>query len=153
MNLPEARPALLARAVLHYGDSTYPVTPNETLPLPAAFDFGNPEACARHILAVMSNASGGHTLRDCRVVLAHDSSAASIVANGAHVYYKVPDQRKLTLTEALARAAAQRLLQLGDVQTDQYGDGYTRAQWRDNIGPPLCDRPARFFNFVMPIDA
>lgn len=153
MNLPEARPAILDRAVLHYGDSVYPVTPNEFLPLPSAFDFGNPEACARHILAVMSNASGGHTLRDCRLWIAHDSSVANIVANGAHVYYAVRDRAKLSVTEALARQAAVRVLQLGDVQTDQYGDGYTRAQWRDNIGPQLCDRPARFVNYVIPFDA
>lgn len=151
MNLPKAAPAILDRAILYYGQSAYPVTPCDTLPIPSAFDFGNPEACARHILAVMSNASGGHTLRDCRVWLAHDSSAANIVANGAHVYYAAPNRAKLTATEALARHAAQHLLQLGDVQADQYGEGYTRAQWRDSIGPQLSDRPPRFFHYVMPL--
>jgi len=135
--MKNTQPALLNRAVLHYGANAYPVTPNKSLPLPPAFDFANGEACARLILAIMSNASGGHTLRDCRVMLAPDGSAANIVCNGAHVYYTVAERPKLTIPELLARHTANGWLWLGDVQTDQYGDGYTRAVWRDSYGPHI----------------
>lgn len=137
MKLPQACPAVLDRAVLCYGSSLYPVKPNETLPLPAVFDFGNPIECARLVMAIMSNASGGHPLRNCRLILAPDQLGASIVCSGAHVHYSVADRPKLTATEALARFAAQRWYMLGDVVTDQYGDGYTRARWRDSHGPRM----------------
>lgn len=121
---------MLKFAILTYGASGYHVKPTEDLPLPAEFDFANPEACAKLIFAVMSNASGGHTLRDCKVGVHLARRTANLTCNGAHVYYTPADlQQPMTLEEAQQAHTERVVYELGSVVTDQYGDGWKRAVW------------------------
>lgn len=121
--------AALQIARLSYGSTSYAVTPNATLPLPTVFDFEHPEEAARQIFAIMSNASGGHPLRDCRVRIHAGRRTANLVANGAHVFYAPPVREKLTVEDALRIERETQVIQLGCVATDQYGNGWKRARW------------------------
>lgn len=124
-------------AHLSYGDRLYPVTPNETLPLPKEFDFSKPEECAKLIFAIMSNASGGHTLRNCKVSITPSRKTANLTCNGVHVFYRDPSfigtLQGLSDEEVHARLEQlqkeRKVYELGNVRTDQYGDGYKRAVW------------------------
>lgn len=114
-------PALLERANLYYGSRAIPVTPHETRPLPPVFDFDNAEQCARLILAIMSDASGGHPMYNCCVWLhAGDNYTANITADGAHVFYSVANRPKYTVDQALARMQTRRVLTLGAVVANNY---------------------------------
>lgn len=131
-NQVEACPAVLNLARLSYGSSQYPVERNETTPLPEAFDFENAEECARLICAVMSNASGGHTIRDCKVRVDPIRRTANITGNGIHVFYRPEVPHPLTkenFEAEIARIDALPRLELGSVVTDQYGEGWKRARW------------------------
>lgn len=127
-------PLQIAR--LYYGTSGYAVKPNDTLPLPAEFDYARPVECARLIMAIMSNASGGHILRDCVLRILPGNKAANITGSGVHVYYCADGPRPaITAEQALARFYATGVMHLGSVRTDQYGDGWRRAVWFDFPGP------------------
>lgn len=120
----------LKLATLSYGSARYDVTPNETLPLPAEFDFDQPEDCARLVAAIMSNASGGHRLRAVRLSIHRKRCTANITAaNGAHVYYAPENSDRLSAEQAAQVFAEATVFMLGDVTTDQYGDGWQRASW------------------------
>jgi hypothetical protein len=128
---------MLAFANLNYGRRAYEVLPNETLPLPQEFDFENAEACARKIFAIMSNASGGHLIKGCKVATNKVNGTANLTGNGVHVFYQIKKRPKVSLKteEEVKQYAAdieanRVVLELGDVVTDQYGDGWTRAVWK-----------------------
>ena len=120
---------MLRISSLSYGSSRYRVEPSELRPLPEEFDFDNPEECARLIFAVMSNASGGHTLSDCTLRYNKRLQRANLTASGCHVYYS--DDRKLSMDEAFCyhRMEDTVTLQLGYVYSDQYEGGWQRARW------------------------
>lgn len=121
---------MLQRAVLMYGTRAYPVTPCPTTPLPESFDFDHPEECARLIFAIMSNASGGHTLRDCTLRLSEQWGRANLTCNGAHVYYKHPGfGNPIEVQDIDSYMNSCTRVNLGTVRTDQYGDGWKRAVW------------------------
>jgi hypothetical protein len=121
--------AVLNLAKLMYGKTGYSVEPNETLPLPESFDFDNAEECARQICAIMSNASGGHTLIDCTLRVDYQDRTANITSSGMHVFYRPVDMPKIGVEEALAKMERIVTIPLGTVATDQYGDGWKRARW------------------------
>lgn len=121
----------LQHASVNYGRSRYPVVSSDLLPLPVEFDFNDEQGCARKILAILSNASGGHTLTDCRVTLHRARRSASIVANGAWAYYASDERARVTVEEALKIERELERIDLGSVRTDQYGDGWKRAIWKD----------------------
>ena len=91
----------LERAVLIYGLRCIAVEPSDLNPLPAEFDFQNPVECARTIFAIMSAASGGHSLHNCTVRIDQKRRTANLTCSGAHVFYAEPDRPKLTVEEAL----------------------------------------------------
>lgn len=115
--------------VLTYGRSACPVKPAEHLPIPATFDFDNPEECARLIFACMSNASGGFTLRNCKLKLDRERQMANLTSTGCHVFYAPTERKKISVAEAIASEQRAEVFQLGIVRTDQYGDGWKRAEW------------------------
>lgn len=119
----------LFRAAICYGSNEYPVEAGPLHPLPPEFDFENPEACARLALAVLSNAAGGHTLRDCRVIYSLERRNAVVSASGAYARYSSPDRSALTVEDALRIMAESITIQLGSVRSDQYGEGWKRAKW------------------------
>lgn len=119
-------------ACLTYGSTQVPVSPSEVTPLPLTFDFTDPEECARKVFAIMSNASGGFKLSDCRVRIHRERQAANLTCNGAHVYYCNRSLPKLTLEQAIAVHEESEVFELGSVRTDQYGEGWSRAVW---VGP------------------
>ncbi len=119
----------LQLACLNYGSSSIPVKSTPDLPLPETFDFDNPVECSKLVFACMSNASGGFRLRDCKVRYNLEHKTANLTAIGVHVYYAVPDAPKLAFDEALLIHANSIIVELGDVQTDQYGGGWERAVW------------------------
>lgn len=119
----------LVFARLNYGSSQYPVEPTSTTPLPVVFDFDNPEESARHIFAVMSNASGGHTLRNCKVRFHRERGSANLTSSGCHVFFHDDDAPKMSLDAVMKFEQEATILHLGDVTTDQYGDGWKRAVW------------------------
>lgn len=119
----------LELAVLTYGTSNYNVEPAAHLPLPTTFDFDKPEECARLVFACMSNASGGFTLRNCKLRVDRERQMANLTSSGCHVFYAPPERRKLSVEEAVAAHQRSEVYQLGIVRTDQYGDGWKRAQW------------------------
>lgn len=116
-------------AHLNYGFTPCAVKPSESIPLPAQFDFDDVEGCARKIFALMSNASGGFLLRDCRVRIHRERKTANLTANGAHVYYADKSLPKLDVEQAIQLMADSEVLDLGSVRTDEYGDGWQRAKW------------------------
>jgi hypothetical protein len=120
---------MLKIATISYGASLYPVRPNEVSPLPAEFDFSDAEACARRIFAIMSNASGGHTLRGCKVRIHAERQTANLTANGCHVFYAPEQRQPLTPEEAVRAMDECQTVELGNVTTDQYGEGWKRARW------------------------
>lgn len=121
---------MLKLANLTYGRQVYPVRADEALPLPAQFDFDRPEECAKLVLAIMSNAGGGHTLSGCRVAINATRKTANITGSGAHVYYAPTDEKKVTSPAELQAMMAERVvIELGNVVTDQYGGGWRRAVW------------------------
>jgi hypothetical protein len=119
----------LVSATIYYGSQPYPVRPNATTPVPETFDFNDVEGCARKVFAVMSNASGGHMIHDCRVHVHHGRQTASLVGNGVAVHYAPLNRSKLTVAEALQAMEERITIQLGRVTTDQYGNGWQRAKW------------------------
>jgi hypothetical protein len=115
--------------VLTYGRSATPVKPASHLPIPTTFDFDNPEECARLIFACMSNASGGFTLRNCKLRIDREWKMANLTSTGCHVFYAPAERQKRSIEEVIAAEQRQEVFQLGIVRTDQYGDGWKRAQW------------------------
>lgn len=105
----------LERAVLTYGSRSIPVEPSELHPLPAEFDFQNPVECARTIFAIMSAASGGHSLHDCKVRVDQERRTANLTCSGAHVFYAEPGRPKMTVKEALDYTRNVHPVQLGSV--------------------------------------
>ena len=119
----------LKRATINYGTRQYHVAGEGTVPLPLQFDFADPEACARKVFAVMSNASGGHAFRDCKVRYHLGRRTANLTSSGCHVYYADDAAPKLDLDKIEAYMAECVTIELGTVSTDQYGDGWERARW------------------------
>lgn len=127
--------AMLNVAQMVIGRAHYRPKPNPVLPLPPLFDFEHPEECARTVLAILSNASGGCLLTECRVALSQSLRAANITASGAHVYYAPPD--KLKTREQLGGDPGEWseqwrdrvVIELGNVVTDEQFDGWKRARW------------------------
>lgn len=121
---------MLKFAHLTYGSTVVSVDPSETTPIPLEFDFNDAEMCARKIFAIMSNASGGHKLRACRLKYHAERQTANLTANGMHVYFAPYGQRVFkTVEEAIKAESECIIVQLGDVVTDQYGEGWKRAVW------------------------
>jgi hypothetical protein len=118
-------------AQLLYGSSRYRVQPNQYTPLPESFDFEHPEKCARKIFAIMSNASGGHLLLDCKVRFHKLRGTANLTCGGAHIFFQTPNLPKLSIDEVCDVVLESTVLNLGHVVTDQYGRGWERAKWRD----------------------
>ena len=81
------------------------------------------------IFAIMSNASGGFTMRDCKLRYDVEDKMANLTAHGCHVSYAVKGRPKIAVEEALARDDRSVTILLGDVATDQYGGGWQRARW------------------------
>lgn len=121
--------AELKFAKLMYGATAYNVDPDVSLPIPTEFDFDRPEECARKVFACMSNASGGHPVRDCRLRIDPVRRTANLTGSGVHVFYSPADLPKVSVDEAIQIALRTVMIDLGDVTTDQYGDGWKRAQW------------------------
>lgn len=129
----------LQLAKLMYGTSTgYNVKPSADLPLPTEFDFDKPEECAKLIFACMSNASGGFRLRNCKVRYNTERQCANLTATGVHIYYADPDAPKLSVEEAMALHTSSVVIELGDVRTDQYGEGWKRAIWMPSDTEEVC---------------
>lgn len=121
--------AKLHFARLVYGSSIYPVEPADHLPIPAEFDFDNAEECARKVLACLSNAAGGFAISNCKLHINPVRRIANITGRGAHAYYAPDKLPKLSLKAALEAAERTATIELGEVSTDQYGDGWQRAKW------------------------
>lgn len=120
-------------ATLFYGATSYAVKPNEITPIPEVFDFDNAVDCAKHIFAVMSNASGGHRLTGCTLRIHKGRRQANLSAMGVHVYYCDDAVPKIAgLEEFVVVESETETFVLGDVVTDQYGRGYERAKWEAN---------------------
>ncbi len=125
----------LIQAVLLYGSSRYPVEANDTLPLPLEFDFNAPEECARKVLAVMSNASGGHKLANCRLRIHRGRKTASITCSGGYARYREDSTPfAFNVEQAMQFDAECEVYELGAVSTDQYGEGWKRARWTHGAG-------------------
>lgn len=122
-------------ATLSYGSTQYPVVPSELSPLPLEFDFNNPEDCARKIFAIMSNASGGHTVRDCKLRINREEKLANLTGSGVHVYYAVKGRAKMSIEQILKLEKEKEVFLLGNVTTDQYGNGWKRATWAEQPEP------------------
>jgi hypothetical protein len=131
----------LFRAAICYGrySNEYLVERGALHPLPAEFDFAQPAECARLILAVMSNAAGGHTLRDCRVFYSMERRTACVSASGAYARYSPAFRPPMTVEEATRIVHESVTIQLGSVTTDQYGEGWKRARWNE---PPVVSQTA-----------
>ncbi len=112
---------------LYYGRSCVKVAPTEHLPIPESFDFANPLECAMKVAAILSNASGGHILRDVKLTINREWQTANVTANGAHAYWSA--DRKLKPEDIQAFVNGSQDYNLGSVRTDQYGDGWKRAVW------------------------
>ena len=128
---------MLKFAHLNYGRKVYPVSPSKALPIPEKFDFTNPEDCARKIFAIMSNASGGHLIKGCKVAVNQANGTVNLTSNGVHVFYEEGSRQKVSLDTAeqikqyVAFIEANTMvIELGEVSADQYGDGWTRATWK-----------------------
>lgn len=126
--------AELKYARLFYGASHYDVDMNDYVPFLTSYCGEDIAAFARQVLAVMSNASGGHRLTRCSVMTFNGH--VQIIASGVTVYYENPDAVKYDLTTLDgAKAYAETferdcvVTHLGEVITDQYGEGYKRAVW------------------------
>lgn len=120
---------MLQQALLHYGTSSYAVQPSEMLPLPVEFDFTDPVTCGRLISAIMCNAGGGHTLRECKVRIHRKRRTALILSSGTFVFYRDPDVGRITVEEALQVEKEIETFTLGAVRSDPYGEGWKRAVW------------------------
>lgn len=127
-------------AKISYGPRSYPVKPSDLFPIPETLDPSAPDFIdqVRSIFAMMSNAGGGHVVRGCKVSTWNGS--VNLSANGVHVFYKDPDAKKISfegmktdeIVEVAKRIDAERtVVELGSVRTDQYGDGWKRAIWKE----------------------
>lgn len=121
---------MLIFARLMYGVSACSVYPTEFTPLPEEFDFDSPVECAKKVFAIMSNASGGHQIKQCMLRVDHVRRIANLTANGVHVFYRPENAAHFAtikeMEEAIERTQTHAL---GTVRTDQYGDGWKRAFW------------------------
>lgn len=124
-------------ARISYGRSTYAVRPGDFVPIPKSIDPNAPDFLdtVRSIFAMMSNASGGHPCIRCKVSVWNES--VNLTAEGVHVFYKNPNARKFDIKNDPAEIAEfaaminrnRLVIELGRVDTDQYGDGWKRAKW------------------------
>ena len=125
-------------AHLTYGTRIYPVRPNEVTPIPATIDPNAPDFLdtVRSIFAMMSNASGGHIIRTCKLSVWNGS--VNLSGDGVHVFYKDPNAKKFAISTDDPEGVAafvelveknRIVMELGSVVTDQYGDGWKRARW------------------------
>lgn len=126
-------------AHLRYGKQIVPVRPTSVIPIPQTIDPSAPDFLdtVRSIFAMMGNASGGHPTYRCKVSVWNGS--VNLTAEGTHVFYKDPDAKKFDIKGDDAALAAfvemiernRVVIELGDVYTDQYGDGWKRAKWKN----------------------
>jgi hypothetical protein len=118
-------------AHLSFGSGLILVKSSDACPLPAEFDFSDPEECARTIFAIMSCQSGGFTLRDCKLAYDPERRSANLTCGGMHVYYQDDAVPEMTGEQAVAYAGNYPGLvrHLGNVRSEGYGDGWKRAQW------------------------
>lgn len=92
----------LTESYLTYGGpNRYPVIPSKQFNIPRVFNFDYPIDCAIDALKVMSQASGGHMLRDCRVIIHRGRKTATVSANGCIVRYRPHDLPGLTAVQAV----------------------------------------------------
>lgn len=133
--------SILQFATLSYGRRQTRVVPTTNVPIPTGLDVRSPFFLThvRNILAMMSNAGGGHPVRNCKVSVFRDS--VNITGDGVHVFFKdptVPPLEKGADDEETTRIfleymntveGEQVVTELGNVVTDQYGDGWMRAVW------------------------
>lgn len=131
---------MLKSATLQYTPtSIVHVKPHAGLPIPAEFDFHNPIRAAKEIAALMSNASGGHVLNNCRLTYNRNCQTATVTALGMAVHY-APEGFKLfsegtSADPNMVRDVITRYqngcttVELGNVVADQYGKGWLRAKW------------------------
>lgn len=129
----------LQKAAITYGASEYEVKADDVWALPVEFNFNDPTRCALQVLAALSEAGGGHTLRDCRVVMHKGRHTATVSANGAYARF-APRERgtPLSAADALRIMGETETIQLGSVTCrggqalQLVGDSYAHAQrrWR-----------------------
>lgn len=134
------KPVLIS-AALYYGNTKVDVHPNDTLPFPVEIDMSNVEESVRQVAAIMSNASGGHTIRNVKYAVNKEAGYVTITGNGMSVYYRDEDVAQQAKDALLALApeervehtmstmARQQVHYVGHVTTDQYGDGWKRPVW------------------------
>jgi hypothetical protein len=119
-------------ARLIYGSRLYPIKPSVHLPIPETFDFENPIECAKTIFAIMSNACGGHTIRRCELRTDQALGMANLTGIGVHVYYApLHHYRTRNIDDVMHMILCTKLYSLGNVSSDQYGDGWKRAIWTE----------------------
>ena len=131
--------SILQFATLSYGARRINVVPTTSTPIPTSLDPASPLFLThvRNIFAMMSNASGGHPIRGCKVAVFRDT--VNLTGEDVHVFFKNPeaDPVKLGSDEAAVKAFVEMVERervvtvLGTVVTDQYGDGWQRARWVD----------------------
>ncbi len=121
---------MLMFARLMYGSSHVPVIPNDSAPIPAAFDFNDIEGCSRKIFAIMSMASGGYPVERCQLRIDPVRMTANLTGNGVHVFYgALKGPAKMTVAEAIEATERTQLFHLGDVRSPAHHEGWKRAVW------------------------
>lgn len=98
------------------GPKMYEVKADDVSNLPTEFDFAKPEQCAVKVLRALSQASGGHSLRDCHVLVHKARHTATVSASGAIARYAPRGERtKLTADEAIRILNETQRIVLGTV--------------------------------------
>ncbi len=119
----------LELAHLNYGRQLIPVQSSASFPMPTTFDFDNPEACAKLVFAFMSAASGGFTLKDCKLKIHRGRQTANLTSSGCHVFYAPKERAKLSVEQAIQVESEAEVFELGSVRSDNVGKGWERATW------------------------
>lgn len=117
-------------ANLMYGSRHCKVVPSVILPIPEEFDLNNPDECAKHIFAVMSNASGGLAVRNCKYRILKDT--VNLTGDGVWVFYGKPGRPKKSVEEVIKELDESIYVKLGTVRSTQYGYGWENASWTSN---------------------
>lgn len=123
-------------ANLFYSRQRIPVQRSDGLPLPD-FDPFRPEETAFQTMAIMSNASGGFTLRGAVLRVYRDQEFASLIGPGYSVFWGNRDafrriegetaEQMVARHDAMYRNALEMQIPYG-VASDQYHEGWKRAR-------------------------
>lgn len=118
----------LSLAHLNYGSTVKPIVISEEFPIPQEFDFDRAEECARKILAIMCNASGG-SMKNCGVRYHKEQQTANITSDKCHVYYCVPGRYAMSVQTLMQIHAESTLLDLGSITTSTEPFGWEAPTW------------------------